>query len=115
LLEHYRLVDGTVKAVGTGSMGIWCFVVLLTSPLNKALFVQWKEAGPSVPEPYAGKSAALVDDRFPHGPPRRPGGGTAQLSQAVGAAQRVPVATEGFAARLWADLWATPARLTASI
>lgn len=56
LLDHYRLVDSAVKVVGIGSVGTLCLITLLMSPLNKPLFLQWKEIGPSVLEPYAGKS-----------------------------------------------------------
>jgi uncharacterized protein (DUF2252 family) len=57
LLDRYRLVDGAVKVVGIGSVGTACVVILLMSPSNKPLFLQVKEAWPSVLEPYAGKSA----------------------------------------------------------
>jgi uncharacterized protein (DUF2252 family) len=57
LLDRYRLVDGAIKVVGIGSVGTWCAVILLMSAANKPLFLQWKEARPSVLEPYAGKSA----------------------------------------------------------
>ena len=57
LLDHYRVVDGAIKVVGIGSVGTRCLIVLLMSSMNKPLFLQWKEANPSVLEPYAGKSA----------------------------------------------------------
>jgi len=56
LLDHYRFVDAAIKVVGIGSVGTRCFISLLMSALNKPLFLQWKEAGPSVLEPYAGRS-----------------------------------------------------------
>jgi uncharacterized protein (DUF2252 family) len=56
LLDHYRLVDGAVKVVGIGSVGTACLVILLMSGANEPLFLQWKEARPSVLEPFAGKS-----------------------------------------------------------
>ena len=60
LLDQYRLVDGAVKVVGIGSVGTMCLLVLMMSAANDPLFLQWKEAGPSVLEPYAGKSV------YPH-------------------------------------------------
>jgi uncharacterized protein (DUF2252 family) len=57
LLSHYHLVDAAIKVVGIGSVGTRCFIILLMSASNKPLFLQWKEARPSVLEPYAGKSA----------------------------------------------------------
>ena len=57
LLDRYRLVDGAVKVVGIGSVGTMCLIILMMSASNEPLFLQWKEARPSVLEPYAGKSA----------------------------------------------------------
>lgn len=57
LLDRYRFVDGAVKVVGIGSVGTLCLIILMMSAANEPLFLQWKEAGPSVLEPYAGKSA----------------------------------------------------------
>lgn len=56
LFDRYRLEDIAVKVVGIGSVGTRCFVGLLISPENHALLLQFKEACPSVLEPYAGKS-----------------------------------------------------------
>jgi uncharacterized protein (DUF2252 family) len=58
LLEQYRYVDLARKVVGVGSVGTRCFIVLLlgvddTDPL----ILQVKEAGPSVLESFAGRSA----------------------------------------------------------
>jgi uncharacterized protein (DUF2252 family) len=60
LLDQYRLVDGAMKVVGIGSVGTRCSILLMMSTNNDPLFLQWKEAKPSVLEPYAGKSA------YPH-------------------------------------------------
>ena len=60
LLDQYRLVDGAMKVVGIGSVGTRCSILLMMSPSNDPLFLQWKEAKASVLEPYAGKSA------YPH-------------------------------------------------
>jgi uncharacterized protein (DUF2252 family) len=56
LLDRYRLVDVAIKVVGVGSVGRLCSIVLLMSEANDPLFLQCKEAGESVLEPYAGKS-----------------------------------------------------------
>ncbi len=56
LFDRYRLEDIAVKAVGIGSVGTRCFVGLFFSAENNPLLLQFKEAGPSVLEPFAGKS-----------------------------------------------------------
>ncbi len=60
LIERYRPVDAAIKVVGVGSVGTFCGIVLLISGAGDPLFLQFKEARPSVLEPYAGKSP------FPH-------------------------------------------------
>ncbi|NQW53851.1 MAG: DUF2252 domain-containing protein [Rhodospirillales bacterium] len=56
LLDRYRLVDAAMKVVGIGSVGRYCSIGLFMSSSNQPLFLQFKEAVPSVLEPYAGKS-----------------------------------------------------------
>lgn len=56
LVDRYRFVDAARKVVGIGSVGTVCYVLLLMSAANEPLFLQWKEARPSVLEPYAGAS-----------------------------------------------------------
>ena len=56
LLDRYHLVDAAIKVVGVGSVGRRCWIVLMMSSCNDPLFLQFKEAVPSVLEPYAGKS-----------------------------------------------------------
>jgi uncharacterized protein (DUF2252 family) len=56
ILDRYQIVDVARKAVGVGSVGTRCAVVLLMAGVNDPLFLQFKEALPSVLEPYAGKS-----------------------------------------------------------
>jgi len=56
LLDRYRLVDVAMKVVGVGSVGRMCSIALLMSEANDPLFLQCKEAGESVLEPFAGKS-----------------------------------------------------------
>ncbi|MFL5297214.1 MAG: DUF2252 domain-containing protein [Phenylobacterium sp.] len=57
LLDEYEPVDAALKVVGVGSVGRKCWVVLMMSASNDPLFLQLKEAVPSVLEPFAGASA----------------------------------------------------------
>ena len=53
LLEQYRFVDMARKVVGVGSVGTRCWIVLLIGrDDDDPLFLQAKEAQPSVLEPY---------------------------------------------------------------
>jgi uncharacterized protein (DUF2252 family) len=56
LLDRYHIEDIVNKVVGVGSVGTWCGVALFVAEENDPLFLQIKEARPSVLEPYAGKS-----------------------------------------------------------
>lgn len=56
LLDRYRLVDVALKVVGVGSVGTHCGVALLLDDNDDPLLLQYKEARPSVLEPYAGKN-----------------------------------------------------------
>jgi len=56
LLDRYQIVDVAFKVVGIGSVGTVCGVVLLISRNGDPLFLQIKQAGQSVLEPYAGPS-----------------------------------------------------------
>src|SRR6266478_2741044 len=56
ILDRYHIVDIARKVVGVGSVGTRCAVVLLMAGQGDPLFLQFKEALPSVLEPYAGKS-----------------------------------------------------------
>jgi uncharacterized protein (DUF2252 family) len=57
LLDHFQLMDTAIKVVGVGSVGTWCAVILLMASDKDPLFLQVKEARPSVLEAFAGKSA----------------------------------------------------------
>ncbi|WP_433695593.1 DUF2252 domain-containing protein [Paraburkholderia phenoliruptrix] len=48
LLAHFSLQDLVFKVVGVGSVGTRCTAMLLVDPVGKPLFVQMKEARPSV-------------------------------------------------------------------
>jgi uncharacterized protein (DUF2252 family) len=57
LIESYRLVDFARKVVGVGSVGTRCWIALLLGrDASDPLFMQIKEAEPSVLEPHAGRS-----------------------------------------------------------
>jgi uncharacterized protein (DUF2252 family) len=56
LLERYRLVDMARKVVGVGSVGTRSWMLLLLEDDAAPLFLQAKEAGPSVLEEFAGAS-----------------------------------------------------------
>ena len=57
-LEEYRYVHAARKVVGVGSVGTRCYILLLTGRDDRdPLFLQVKEAQPSVLEPYLGRSA----------------------------------------------------------
>ncbi|QRK13805.1 DUF2252 domain-containing protein [Archangium violaceum] len=61
LVRRYQTVDVARKVVGVGSVGTRCYIALLLGAHEEdPLFLQVKEAGPSVLEPFAGKSA------YPH-------------------------------------------------
>jgi uncharacterized protein (DUF2252 family) len=56
ILDRYHIVDIARKVVGVGSIGTRCAVILLMASQHDPLFLQFKEALPSVLDPYAGKS-----------------------------------------------------------
>ena len=56
LFDRFHLCDLAVKVVGVGSVGTTCLIALLMAADDDPLFLQIKEAKPSVLEPYAGKS-----------------------------------------------------------
>jgi hypothetical protein len=56
LLDRYRLVDMARKVVGVGSVGTRSWMLLLLEDGRNPLFLQAKEAGPSVLEAFVGAS-----------------------------------------------------------
>jgi uncharacterized protein (DUF2252 family) len=57
MLKRYRIVDVVRKVVGVGSVGTRCWVVFLTgNHPEDPLFLQIKEAQPSVLEPFVSRS-----------------------------------------------------------
>jgi uncharacterized protein (DUF2252 family) len=58
LLARYRILDVARKVVGVGSVGTRCWVILMQgNEVDDPLFLQVKQAQPSVLAPYAGASA----------------------------------------------------------
>jgi uncharacterized protein (DUF2252 family) len=56
ILDRYHIIDVVRKVVGVGSVGTRCAVALLMAGEHDPMLLQFKEALPSVLEPYAGKS-----------------------------------------------------------
>lgn len=56
LLDRFKMMDFAMKVVGVGSVGTYCGVLLLMANDKDPLFLQVKQARPSVLEGYAGKS-----------------------------------------------------------
>jgi uncharacterized protein (DUF2252 family) len=56
ILDRYHILDVARKVVGVGSVGTRCAVALLMAGQHDPMLLQFKEALPSVLEPYAGKS-----------------------------------------------------------
>jgi uncharacterized protein (DUF2252 family) len=54
LFDQFRFCDAAMKVVGVGSVGTVCAVLLFMAADHDPLFLQIKEARPSVLEPYAG-------------------------------------------------------------
>jgi uncharacterized protein (DUF2252 family) len=52
LLEQFHVEDAVRRIVGVGSVGTRCSIVLLIGPTDEPLFIQVKEAPPSVLETY---------------------------------------------------------------
>lgn len=56
ILDRYHIIDVARKVVGIGSVGTRCALALLMAGAHDPMLLQFKEALPSVLEPYAGKS-----------------------------------------------------------
>jgi uncharacterized protein (DUF2252 family) len=56
ILDRYHVIDVARKVVGVGSVGTRCDVALLMASESDPLFIQLKQALPSVLDPYAGTS-----------------------------------------------------------
>lgn len=68
LLDRFKFMDFAIKVVGVGSVGTVCGIILLIAGEDDPLFLQVKQARPSVLEAYAGKSPHSNDgQRIVHG------------------------------------------------
>jgi uncharacterized protein (DUF2252 family) len=68
LFDRFTYVDAAIKVVGVGSVGTFCFVALFLAAPGDPLFLQVKEAGPSVLQGRAGgKRAANNGQRVVEG------------------------------------------------
>jgi uncharacterized protein (DUF2252 family) len=56
LYDRYKFCDLALKVVGVGSVGTFCMIALLMTREDDPIFLQVKEANPSVLEPYVGAS-----------------------------------------------------------
>ncbi|MFF5077456.1 DUF2252 domain-containing protein [Actinoplanes sp. NPDC000266] len=56
LLDRFTFVDAVRQVVGVGSVGMRVYLVLLQGRNGEPLFLQIKQAGPSVYEPFLGAS-----------------------------------------------------------
>ena len=56
LLDRFQLMDAALKVVGVGSVGTYCAILLLMAREDDPLFLQVKQARPSVLEAYVGPS-----------------------------------------------------------
>lgn len=61
LFDRYELADVAVKVVGVGSVGTLCVVAMFFAAEDDALFLQIKQALPSVLEPHVGASPFSSD------------------------------------------------------
>jgi uncharacterized protein (DUF2252 family) len=60
LMQQFRVVDTVLRVVGVGSVGTRCYIALLLGPADEPLFMQIKEAPPSVLASYGGLDAATA-------------------------------------------------------
>jgi uncharacterized protein (DUF2252 family) len=68
LLDRFKLTDFAYKVVGVGSVGTFCAILLMMASERDPLFLQVKQARPSVLEAYAGKSRhSNHGERIVHG------------------------------------------------
>lgn len=65
LLAQFRPVDFVLRVVGVGSVGTRCYVIALEGPAGEVLFLQVKEAQPSVLTTYGGMPSVIT--RGPEG------------------------------------------------
>lgn len=67
LLKQFELVDVAYRIVGVGSVGTRCLILLFVGRAGEPLFLQIKEAGPSVLETFGGAPNLLRELNLRHG------------------------------------------------
>ena len=60
LLDRFEMKDLAIKVVGVGSVGTFCCVVLLMAGEKDPLFLQVKEARPSVLETMPARASTAI-------------------------------------------------------
>jgi uncharacterized protein (DUF2252 family) len=95
LLRQFRVVDSVLRIVGVGSVGTRCFIALLLGPSGEPLFLQTKEAPPSVLVTYG-----LLPDETARG--RAPGGPGCQGRRVVTGQRALQAASDRFLG--WMDI-----------
>jgi uncharacterized protein (DUF2252 family) len=63
LLSQFTFVDFVLRVVGVGSVGTRCYLLLLVGPAGEPLFLQAKEAAPSVLSTYGREPISLPNRR----------------------------------------------------
>lgn len=82
VMKQFTVLDVALRVVGVGSVGTRCLVVLLGGPSSENLFLQVKEAGPSVLQTYGHLDPEVVV-------PAAPAEGKGRQSYRVIAGQQV--------------------------
>lgn len=67
LLKQFELVDVAYRIVGVGSVGTRCLILLFVGRAGEPIFLQIKEAGPSVLETFGGAPNLLRELKLQHG------------------------------------------------
>jgi uncharacterized protein (DUF2252 family) len=63
LLSQFTFVDFVLRVVGVGSVGTRCYLLLLVGPAGEPLFLQAKEAAPSVLSTYGREPIVIAKRR----------------------------------------------------
>jgi uncharacterized protein (DUF2252 family) len=63
LLSQFTFVDFVLRVVGVGSVGTRCYLLLLVGPAGEPLFLQAKEAPPSVLSTYGREPIVIANRR----------------------------------------------------
>ena len=89
LLSQYTLVDYALRIFGVGSVGTRCYLLAMEGPGGDVLFLQAKEAPPSVLTTYGGRAAVIPGLGEPDEHSHRSDGSEHSEGRRVVAAQRI--------------------------